>query len=368
MARKQKMILCKNCDGTMAKEAKVCPSCGAKNKKPFYKRWWFVLIVIVIALGLMLSGGDGGEKIDWSDIELGEMLPEPKSNRGNIITNREDDLTIYLNKTSKEDYKAYVDACESMGYTVEAKKNGDDYEAYNEEGYMLRLWYAQSNEEMHINLEAPEELGTLQWPNSDLAQLLPQPASAVGKISRESSDGFYIYVGETDLDDFNEYVAQCSAAGFDVDYEKGDEYYRAYDESGNYVSLLYAGNHVMTIEMRKAEEEPVVEEPVAEETVLEEPVTEESSGLVDGMRPEFKEAMDAYEKFMDEYCEFMKKYAESDGSDLGLLVDYAKYMSDYAEFVDSYEKWDAEEMNTKETAYYIDVQARVNKKLLEVVE
>lgn len=123
------------------------------------------------------------------------------------------------------------------------------------------------------------------------------------------------------------------------------------------------------------QEEDVKEPAVSEESEKEEPVSEEevvtkeeNSELVDGMRPEFREAMDAYEAFMDEYCTFMKKYLGSDGTDLTLLADYAKYMSEYAEFVDAFEEWDEDEMNSKEMAYYIDVQVRVSKKLLEVSE
>lgn len=90
------------------------------------------------------------------------------------------------------------------------------------------------------------------------------------------------------------------------------------------------------------------------------------SDLVDGMHPEFKEAMDSYEEFIDEYCAFMKKYADSDGTDLGMLADYTEYMGKYADFVASFDAWDEDEMNDTELAYYLDVQTRVNKKLLEV--
>lgn len=96
---------------------------------------------------------------------------------------------------------------------------------------------------------------------------------------------------------------------------------------------------------------------------------ETSTNLVDGMRPEFKEAMDSYEEFMNDYCEFMKKYANSNGSDLSLLSDYADYMSKYSQFVSDFEKWDSDtEMNNKETLYYIDVQTRINKKLIEAAQ
>ena len=76
--------------------------------------------------------------------------------------------------------------------------------------------------------------------------------------------------------------------------------------------------------------------------------------------------MDSYEKFMDEYIAFMKKYKKSNGTDMSLLADYSKYMSRYADMTKKFEKWEDEDINDAETAYYIKVQTRVNKKLLEV--
>lgn len=84
-----------------------------------------------------------------------------------------------------------------------------------------------------------------------------------------------------------------------------------------------------------------------------------------GLSPDFKAAMDSYESFMNEYVEFMKKYQANPG-DLKLLVDYATFMKKYADFTEDFEKWEDSEMNSAETAYYIDVQSRVSKKLLEV--
>ena len=98
------------------------------------------------------------------------------------------------------------------------------------------------------------------------------------------------------------------------------------------------------------------------------PTPEETNTLIDDMRPEFKEAMDSYEAFFDEYVAFMEKYAASDGSDLTLLTDYANYMSKYADMMADFEAWDSEDMNTAETAYYIEVQSRISQKLLEVAE
>ena len=52
-----KMTTCKTCGKEMARSAKVCPSCGAKNKKPFFTKPWFIVIVALIIIGAIASGG-----------------------------------------------------------------------------------------------------------------------------------------------------------------------------------------------------------------------------------------------------------------------------------------------------------------------
>ena len=57
-----KIKQCKVCGKDIATSAKVCPYCGAKNKKPIYKRWWFILLVVLIVLSII--GGLGGADTD----------------------------------------------------------------------------------------------------------------------------------------------------------------------------------------------------------------------------------------------------------------------------------------------------------------
>lgn len=92
-----------------------------------------------------------------------------------------------------------------------------------------------------------------------------------------------------------------------------------------------------------------------------------SDELVDGMRPDFKEAMDSYEAFYDEYCEIVKKYTENP-SDMELLADYTDMVSKAAEMTEKFEAWENGDLNRAELEYYLDVQNRVTKKLLEVSE
>lgn len=81
--------------------------------------------------------------------------------------------------------------------------------------------------------------------------------------------------------------------------------------------------------------------------------------------PDFKAAMDGYEEFFDEYVAIMKRY-QKNPADLSILADYAKYMGQYAGMMQKFEKWENEDLNAAELAYYVDVQARITKKLLEV--
>ena len=69
-----------------------------------------------------------------------------------------------------------------------------------------------------------------------------------------------------------------------------------------------------------------------------------------------------YQKFRDNnICEMSR-------SEFG-NIEYEFFMPhDKENEVCIFEKWENEEMNAAETAYYIDVQARVSKKLLEAAQ
>lgn len=107
-----------------------------------------------------------------------------------------------------------------------------------------------------------------------------------------------------------------------------------------------------------------LDEAESEETTKEPEKEETNNG---GIRADFKSAMDSYEKFFDEYVAIMKKYANNP-SDMSILSDYTKYMGKYTKMMADFEKWESEDMNAAETAYYLEVQGRITKKLLEVAQ
>ncbi len=117
----------------------------------------------------------------------------------------------------------------------------------------------------------------------------------------------------------------------------------------------------------KTVSESVVSETPSQETPVQETPVEEKIEQTGGIGTEFKSAMDSYESFMTEYVDYMKKY-KANPSDISLLSEYSKYVSKYADMCKEFDKWKDKQLNPDEMAYYVDVQARVSKKLLEVAQ
>ncbi len=381
-------------------EGNFCTNCGAskteaydynnyrsdkkseekKQKKPFYKKPVFLIIAALLLIAVVgnIAGKikeNKAEKIVWSEIELGAFLPEPGYNRGNILFNDDEELSVTLKKVDDTGFKEYIEKCKEEGYTVDAEKDSYSYSAYNKDGYKLTL--SKYSDRMSIELNCPMEFGTIRWPNTAAGKMLPAPKSLNGRFDYENEDGFSVYIGNTTVDDYSAYVNSCMEGGFNVEYNRNDKNFSADNSAGYHVSLTYEGNNIIKIQLsapdnvsKEAEEKGTTAATTTTTTTTTATTTATTSKKTEkaaskGLRPDFKKAMDSYEKFMNEYVEFMKKFEKSGGSDLSLLTDYAAYMSKYSEMCDDFEKWDEEDMNDAELAYYIDVQARVQKKLLE---
>ena len=86
-------------------------------------------------------------------------------------------------------------------------------------------------------------------------------------------------------------------------------------------------------------------------------------GLNEKQAKDFKAAMDEYEAFIDEYVKFIKKY-EEEGKPVSMLADYTKMMTQYSEFAAAMAEYESEELSDADAAYLIQVNARVQAKLL----
>ena len=204
-------------------------------------------VLFIPYFNLSNAADNKGTPFEWNDIVLSEMLPTPDSTVGEIHSNSQTELMLDVHGISETQFNDYINACKEKGFTIEADLSGISFTAYNQDGYKLSLSYYESSSELSINIDAPMEMSQIQWPNSEVAKLLPVPKSTIGSVSWENSGGFVIYIGNTTKAEYNEYVNACSAKGFNVDYNKGDDYYYADNADGYHISLRYEGNNVMWI-------------------------------------------------------------------------------------------------------------------------
>lgn len=233
---------------------------GGKIKalKPSFKKYYKVMPIIALALIIPFSiaffaDNSKVESINWTDIVLNEMLPKPKSNSAEIVTNDNDNLLIYIHKTSLEDYNEYVLSCEQMGFTVEADKTSSTYEAYGSEGYRLELYFSADKNIMKIDLEKPMELNNIKWPSIGLGQLLPAPQASIGKIEADNEKRFSAYVGDTSISDFNDYIDLCAQSGFNLERNKEEKRFTAKNSDDYSLLIEYKGNGLIYILLKEPE-------------------------------------------------------------------------------------------------------------------
>ena len=101
------------------------------------------------------------------------------------------------------------------------------------------------------------------------------------------------------------------------------------------------------------------------ETSQSAPPKEETAS--DGIRPEFKESMDAFEKFFDDYYDFCVKYSKAEDT-TSMMMDYLTWMTDYAETMEKIDEIDEESLTPAEDAYYLEVMLRIEKRSLEAMQ
>ncbi len=325
------------------------------------------ILVIFLLIFCMLCLASCGGKLEWPDGKLGNMIPQIDGAKGEIEYENLDSLYITLEDISENQYLDYIENCRNNGFYVEEVDEGDSFTAFNEDGYKIDISYFSSGD-MWITVDAPIPMSVFDWPDSDIAKLLPEPESSYGKIEWEAEHGFVIYVGNTTKLEYKDYVDAVYALGFTVDYDKGDDYFYANNADGYSVSLKYEGFNTMFVRIDEPEEDNSgnnSDDTGDNNNNDADNNNDNSGGLVNGMRPEFKEAMDSYEEFFDEYCEFMKKYnSSSDPS--SMIGDYLSFMSRYTETMAKLDAINDDELNYVELAYYTEVMARINQKLLEI--
>lgn len=215
-----------------------------------------IALVLIVPYMILFSVGSeykDAERINWSKLIMGEVLPEPASNLGEVYSNSDDYLSAEIVKLSAEQYKQYLSACKDKGFTVDNNQLDTLYDAYNKDGYKLHLYYYENENKLDISLNAPMKMSQITWSASDYGKMLPTPKSTLGKIEKDDKTGLSVYIGETSLDYYNAYVTACTEKGFTVNSQKAEKTFTASNAEGYKLTVEYKGNNTMYISLKEPE-------------------------------------------------------------------------------------------------------------------
>lgn len=96
------------------------------------------------------------DTISWPAGTAGKMLPVPKSTIGKFNYEHDDNFSVYIGNTTKEEFWEYVNMCSEKGFDVDYSKGDNHYYAYNSDGWYLTLNYEGFNI-IRISINAPDE-------------------------------------------------------------------------------------------------------------------------------------------------------------------------------------------------------------------
>ena len=183
--------------------------------------------------------------VEVPETELSVLIPQIEGGKGEIVTNNEKYFTVNYVGISDSEFEAYKKECKEKGFTIDCENTGSLFDAYNEDGYNIRITYY--NSQMYITVTDDLEMRTIAWPSSKVADLLPAPDSDYGNIYSSSDTCLIIYVGNMTIDDYAEYVNKCIKKGFDQDMSQTDEHYHADNKDGYHVQVEYRGFNTVFI-------------------------------------------------------------------------------------------------------------------------
>ena len=132
-----KIIHCKSCNAEIASSAKSCPHCGAKNKKPIYKRPWFIALILIVVVAVFAGGGSdepapaGG---DTTEPKAEEQVIEYKAYSVGELTDALEANAMKASETYLDQYvelSGQLSVIDSSGDYFSIERTGSDFDLYN---------------------------------------------------------------------------------------------------------------------------------------------------------------------------------------------------------------------------------------------
>lgn len=115
-----KMKKCKTCNADIAKSAKRCPHCGAKNKKPFFLRGWFVLLALIGIVAIM----------GLSIVVSADFVITVNTN-GSITTIRASEVSKMVKDNPQKYLDDFVNSGAEVSFTAKVQELEYAYDGYD---------------------------------------------------------------------------------------------------------------------------------------------------------------------------------------------------------------------------------------------
>lgn len=144
---KDKMRTCKSCGHEISAKGKVtCPNCGRVNKKPIYKRFWFIALALIVFMGVIGSMGsdEPGPSPEPNDVaevkEVSneepvkeEQAPEPKPEPVDVTIDELNEMLESNALKASETYKGEYVRVTGLLHNVDASGDYFSLESPNED-------------------------------------------------------------------------------------------------------------------------------------------------------------------------------------------------------------------------------------------
>ena len=206
------MIRCQECGKKISDKATTCPKCGCpvctineqdanimemNKEKPFKlknKRSKKIIIGTVCCIVLLIALNYMFPRFKWDEVKISTTLPRTESQWGELSSNRDDYLCLYVHQISSDEYSQYLEDCKEEGFNLDVVLDEHSYQACNNEGYQLELYYFTNDKEMRISVDAPMEMMKIQWSTSAIAQILPVPEFEEGYVKEDDDKMYEVYL------------------------------------------------------------------------------------------------------------------------------------------------------------------------------
>lgn len=182
----KKEKICKKCGAIVNKGDKSCTQCGVKIKKPFYKRLWFWLVIVMLIFLIIGGNSDNESEIDTEtnseveetvDIDTGKL----EDSNSTIIEkeNTNDKGSGNSNRTSIEDMREIVES------VIEEVDDNIQIVLITDNGILLNMFVEDVEEE----IDAAQKGNKKAY--SDWSYMLDSMATATLQIKARFEDEGY---------------------------------------------------------------------------------------------------------------------------------------------------------------------------------